>query len=61
VIEHEPHNAEGAALRWSGRFCLGRHDVTLGQVRAAANAFALRVEDPDAVEGGLLWTAGENR
>src|SRR4051794_25101920 len=47
VIEHEPHNAERAAVRWIGRLCLGRRDVTLAQVRAAVDAFALLVADPD--------------
>jgi hypothetical protein len=43
VIDHQPHNAERAAVRWLGRFCLERREVTLAQVREALDAFAALV------------------
>ena len=61
VIEHEPHNAERAAVRWIGRLCLERSDVALARVRAAVDAFALLVDDPDAAEAVLRRMAGEGR
>jgi hypothetical protein len=53
VIEREPHNAERAALRWLGRFCLERRDANLAQVREAVDAFTLLVADPDSGEAAL--------
>jgi hypothetical protein len=53
VLEREPNNGERAAVRWIGRLCLERRDVTLGQVREALDAFSLLVEDPDAAEARL--------
>jgi hypothetical protein len=61
VIEHEPHHAERAAVRWLGRVCLERPPVTLAQVRAAVDAFALLVHDPDAAEGVLRRVADGSR
>jgi hypothetical protein len=53
VADHEPERAERAALRWLGRLCLERRDVTLTQVRQALDAFAVLVEDPEAAEAAL--------
>jgi hypothetical protein len=51
--DHEPENAERAALRWLGRLCLERRDVTLAEVREALDAFAVIVEEPDGAEATL--------
>jgi ribosomal 50S subunit-associated protein YjgA (DUF615 family) len=61
IIEHEPQNAERAAVRWIGRLCLERREVTLALVRAAVDAFAPIVDDPDAAEGVLRRIAEEAR
>jgi hypothetical protein len=61
VVEHEPQNAERAAVRWLGRVCLERPPVTLAQVRAAVDAFAPLVDDPDAAEGVLRRVADGSR
>jgi len=53
VLEREPHNGERAAVRWLGRLCLERRDVTLGQVREALDAFALLGEEPEHAEATL--------
>ena len=53
VCEQEPENAERAALRWLGRSCLERRDVTLAEVREALDAFAVIVEEPDGAEATL--------
>jgi ribosomal 50S subunit-associated protein YjgA (DUF615 family) len=53
VIEHEPHNAERAAVRWIGRLCLERPEVTLARVREAVDAFELLVREPEAAEARL--------
>ncbi len=53
VCELEPQNAERAALRWLGRFCLERRGLTLDQVREAVDAFALLVEAPETAEATL--------
>ena len=60
VIEHEPHNAERAAVRWLGRLCLERREVTLAQVREALDAFALLVGEPEAAEARLRRLAGRS-
>jgi hypothetical protein len=38
VLEQEPHNGQRAAVRWLGRLCLERRDMTLAQVRGAVDA-----------------------
>jgi len=53
VLEREPQNAERAAVCWIGRLCLERRDVTTAQVREAADAFALLMEEPQAAEPRL--------
>src|SRR5215211_5352639 len=53
VIEREPHNGERAAVRWIGRLCLERRDVTLVLARDALDAFTALVEDPDRAEAAL--------
>jgi len=58
VLEQEPHNGERAAVRWLGRLCLERRDVTLPQVREALVAFASLVEEPEAAEARLRRLAG---
>ncbi len=58
VCEHEPENAERAALRWLGRFCLERRDVTLAEVGEAVDAFASLVEDVETAEATLRRLAG---
>jgi hypothetical protein len=60
VIEHEPRNAERAAVQWLGRPCLERRDVTLAQVREALDAIRLLVEEPDAAETRLRRLAGSS-
>jgi hypothetical protein len=39
VRNSEPESYERAVVRWLGRFCLERRDVTLTAVRAALEAF----------------------
>lgn len=53
ICEHEPENAERAAVRWIGRYCLERRAATFGQVREAVDAFALLIYEPDAGEATL--------
>jgi hypothetical protein len=54
VCEQEHEHAERASLRWLGRSCLERREVTLAQVREALEAFALLVENPDSAEKATL-------
>jgi hypothetical protein len=56
LIEHEPSNAERAAVRWLGRLCLERR-ITLGQAREALDALAVLVNDPEAAEAVLRQLA----
>ena len=53
VCDHEPERAERAAVRWLGRLCLERRDVTLAELREALDAFVVLVEEPDAAEAVL--------
>ncbi len=53
VAEREPRHFERAALRWLGRYCLERHDVTIDDVRDAADAFARLRDDRDSAAGTL--------
>ncbi len=52
ICEHEPENAERAAVRWL-RMLLQRPGVTLTELRRALDAFSTIVEDPDAAEAAL--------
>ena len=54
VRAHEPEGGQRAAVRWLGRLCLERRDVTLDQMRTALDAFAVLVEEPEAAEA-TLW------
>jgi hypothetical protein len=58
VMEQEPQNGERAAVRWLGRLCVERRDVTLAQVREALDALTLLVEEPEAAEARLRRLAG---
>jgi hypothetical protein len=44
--DREPDRYERAAVRWIGRFCVERPDVTLDDVDHARSAFALMRRDP---------------
>ena len=56
AIRHaEPERFERAALRWLARFCVERRDVTLRQVRDAAEAFGEMSEDPGGALRTLRW------
>ncbi len=52
ICDHEPENAERAAVRWLKKL-LERPGVTLAEVRRALDAFAVLVEDPEAAEATL--------
>ena len=52
ICEHEPENAERAAVRWL-RKLLERPGVTLAELRQALDAFAVLVEEPDRAEANL--------
>ena len=49
ICDHEPQNAERAAIRWL-RKLLERPGVTLAELRQALDAFAVIVEEPDSAE-----------
>jgi hypothetical protein len=53
VIDREPHNAERAAVRWLGRLCLERPELTLAEARDAVDAFELLVREPEVAEARL--------
>src|SRR3954471_21077017 len=44
IRDAKPEQFERAALRWIARYCLERPTVTLGEVRAAADAFERMVQ-----------------
>ena len=44
----EPANYERAVLRWIGRLCLERAELTLNELRAALEAFERLPVEPDA-------------
>lgn len=44
--DREPERYERAAVRWLGRYCVERPDVTLDDVEHARAAFALMRTDP---------------
>lgn len=51
--DQEPHRYEQATVRWLGRFCLEKRDVTLADVRDAAEAFVLLRTEFDRACGVL--------
>jgi predicted transport protein len=51
--DREPERYERAAVRWIGRFCVERPDVTLEDVDHARAAFGLMRRDPAAALGVL--------
>ena len=53
VCDHESARGERAAVRWLGRFCLERRNVTLAEVREAVAAFSHLVEEPERAEATL--------
>ncbi len=57
ICEHEPENAERAAVRWLRKLA-ERPDVTLAELRQALDAFAVLVEDADGAEASLRRLAG---
>jgi hypothetical protein len=44
--DREPERYERAAVRWLGRYCVERPDVTLADVEHVRGAFALMRRDP---------------
>ena len=53
LAAEEPEHLERAALRWLGRYCLERRDVTLAQVREAAGAFVRLADGRDGADATL--------
>jgi len=51
--DQEPHRYERATVRWLGRFCLEKREVTLADVREAAEAFRLLPTEPEGACGVL--------
>ncbi len=51
--DREPQRYEAAAVRWIGRFCVEKHDVTLDDVADARAAFSLMREEPERALGML--------
>lgn len=51
--DREPQRYERAAVRWIGRFCVEKHDVTLTDVDHARAAFSQMREDPEGALGLL--------
>ncbi len=53
VAKQEPRHFERAALRWIGRYCLERRDLTIEDVRDVADAFARLRDDDEGAEATL--------
>jgi hypothetical protein len=51
--DREPERYERAAVRWIGRFCVERPDVTLEDVDHARAAFQIMRRDPERALGIL--------
>src|SRR3954452_7344388 len=51
--DREPERYERAAVRWLGRYCVERPDVTLDDVDQARAAFAVMRRDPERALGIL--------
>ena len=47
IRDAEPARFERAALRWIARYCVKHPSVTLGEVRAASEAFELMARRPE--------------
>lgn len=45
--DREPERFEAAAVRWIGRFCLEKQDVSLDDVEHARAAFSLLRREPE--------------
>lgn len=45
--DREPERYEAAAVRWIGRFCVERVEVSIEDVREATSAFALMRSEPE--------------
>ena len=53
VIEHEPHNAERAAVRWLGRWALESREATLAGLLEATVALSALAHEPEKWEASL--------
>ncbi len=53
VIEHEPHNAERAAVRWLGRWALESREATLETLFEAVVAMSALAHEPERWEAVL--------
>jgi hypothetical protein len=53
VIEHEPHNAERAAVRWLGRWALESKDASLAGLLEATVALSALAHEPERWEAVL--------
>jgi hypothetical protein len=58
VIEHEPHNAERAALRWLGRWALESNDTSLAGLHEATLAMSALAHEPERWEAVLRRLEG---
>jgi hypothetical protein len=58
VIEHEPHNAERAAVRWLGRWALESREATLAGLLEATVAMSALAHEPEKWEATLRRLAG---
>src|SRR3954468_4163111 len=47
IRDAQPERFERAALRWIARYCVERPGVTLGEVRAATEAFEVMTRRPE--------------
>jgi hypothetical protein len=47
IRDAQPERFERAALRWLARYCVERPTVTLGEVRAATEAFESMAQRPE--------------
>jgi 2-oxo-4-hydroxy-4-carboxy--5-ureidoimidazoline (OHCU) decarboxylase len=53
VIEHEPHNAERAAVRWLGRWALESREASLAGLHEAMVAMSALAHEPERWEAVL--------
>jgi hypothetical protein len=53
VSEHEPHNAERAALQWLGRWALESREATLAGLLEATVALSALAHEPERWEAVL--------
>jgi len=51
--DQAPERYEAAAVRWIGRFCVEKHDVSLDDVEQARGAFVLMRREPERALGVL--------